>query len=204
MANESVQFVVHGNTVKGKPWQQTFPYWVTADSANAPKTLQDLLDTFVTHIGPGAGKLSGCLPQACTILGVTARNYLGSGYWPGNSNFTAVEGERPSGDVLPEGIGPCAVLRADPGPGPERKFTKLYFPAIAEADQENGAISDALITAIQGFFTNIFTLTNGPASAYLALISPTHNTQLEVRQVVVSDRLARLKKRGNTYQGRSS
>lgn len=205
MANESIILQVQGTTRKGKPWIMNFPFWVTADDATiAASTLRKLAEEFYNTYVTGSNGLYTLLPEDCTILGVTGRNYIGGGYWPGQVSAGPLDGTRPLGS-LPEGVGPTIILRATPAPPARLSFTRVYMPAISEADQDNGSIDASLVDSIITWVGSFWNITAaGGSAARLSIISRLNGTQKEVTNVTVSDRLARIVRRGNSFQGRAS
>jgi len=202
--SSAIVFNVYGDTEGGGPWQCDFHYFPTTDTVDVWNTIYDLLQDFGTRLQDVSLGMATVLPNKCTVRGIKGRPMFdGSGYLPYQSDLSSFTGSRGSGEVLPEGVGPLVMLYSNPTGTPPFRG-RLYLPAILESDQDAGAISSDLVNDIDAFIDNLGDLT-GPdgATAWLAITSVTLNASREIITNATMDKLARIKRRGRWFQGRS-
>lgn len=158
------------------------------------------------------GEMAPCLPDTLSFLGGYVRQATIAApiVYPFLGLFGApVAGSRGSGEILPEGQGPLALLGPeDLSVSPRRQVNRKYFPVMLESDQEDGAISSALVTVIENAFYDL--IAPNPFSDNFELMTYSRKNEEEASTpawqaatVRVSDQIARLVRRRPRYQGRS-
>jgi hypothetical protein len=195
--------------IPGKQGACTFHFLqLTAGPGAASEDSKYCFDTVANSL---ALSYSSVLPSQLSFLGayvrqattgvVSAYPYLG--LFP--SKYTGGL----TGEILPEGTGPLALI----GPAtittnPRREVNRKYLPAMRELDQVDGAIAQSLVTLVTDEM-NFWTAPTYWANDFQWITySRTSDQQAQnpawpVETVRVSDQIARLVKRRPKYQGRS-
>jgi hypothetical protein len=201
MAKEYAQIIVGGNSVLERPWQMTFTYRINSFADPEEGTLASLL---VAWIPEGMAALLATLPAKASVVTLRAQSIGGNGFWPVEIGAGPLQGTRGAGETLPAGTGPLALIRSSFPQASARSYTRVYWPLMQEADQEDGALYESIVSDIQTFFSNIDNLSDSPLEAELGVYSKLTDQFFPSASVVVADRIARIRRRGRSYQGRAS
>lgn len=206
MSKDLLKLTVRGDIEShGRPWEMSFYYAIDTPSTPDADTPADLALGFQSQcMGTTPyDTFLQTLPDAVDIKVIEVTAAKAPGYWPYSTGIIDTNGVRTTSDILPEGIGPLGLIRADEPEAGFRAYTRVYWPAIAEDDQEAGAISNSLVTAIQNFFGSIQQVNPAPLDAHLVVYSVTLDDSRDATLFAVSDHIARIRRRGRGPQGRS-
>lgn len=202
MSQAIMRLNLFGDTANGRPWQMQHGFDCDGLTSEEFQEVGELLVT--GWLTEAKTEFLATLPASCTLRSVQAQAATPGTAWPYNSSILSEAGTRGSGDILPEGIAPLAMPRASQPSPSYRAYTRNYWPAILESDQEDGAIAATLVGAIINYFEAIFQFTIGDsANATLSILSAAGVVLTGCDAVAVSDKIARVRRRGRSMQGRS-
>jgi len=200
---EVLELVIYANHPgSGRGVQITKNYAFTPTSPPADFNIwKDCGEAFTTQVALTAFR--DALPVDTEIIGVRVKSVGAPGWWPWGIGLN-LPGSGSSGDILPEGMGPLVQLYPESPALGRRGFTRIYWPFLAEADQEDGKISTEVADLIANALTTLDAASVASGTLTPVIVSTKYDDVTPVATYKVQDRVAYIRRRYRTPQGQFS